>query len=116
MPAALKIIASGQLAATTATTVATVAANTSVKIASFSITNKSAAQVLVNAGVIPSGGTADGTHDVIYQYPLAAGDAISHKDVLSMLDGALLDAGSTIVILAGTAAVLNYLITGAVIS
>jgi hypothetical protein len=116
MPAALKIIASGQLAATTTTTLATVAANTALKVATFSITNTSTSPVVISAGVVPSGGAADGTHDVLKNYSLAAGDVITSEDVLSACKGAFLDAGTTIVAKAGTAAVINYLVTGAVIS
>lgn len=116
MPAALKVLASSQLGATTATTIYTVPTSSAVKVASCSITNVSASAVNVTVGVVQSGGTNDGTHDLLRTFSIAAGDAISHKDVLSMIDGAMLDTGATIVLTASTAAALNYLVTGAVIS
>lgn len=110
-----KVLVGGQLATTTETAVYTVPANSAVKIASASITNISASAVVVSAAVVPSGGTmGDGTHKVLFQYTLAVGDTISHKDVLSALDGAFLDAGAAVALTAGTASALDYVLTGAV--
>lgn len=109
-------IASGQLSATTATTIYTVPASSRSKVASLSVTNTSAAAVTVTVSVVPSGGTVDGTHAVLSGYSLAAGDTICHEDVIAAVKGAMLPTGSFISLTAGTANVLNYLVTGAVSS
>lgn len=108
------ILASRQLTATTATAVYTVPAGSAVKLASVSVANVTASTVTVTVGLVPSGGTADGTHEVLHAYPLAAGDTISHKDVLSALDGAFLDAGAALTVTAGTANAVDVVVTGAV--
>lgn len=109
-----KILASGQVPATTATTIYTVPASSAVKIATFGIVNTTSAAVTVTASVVPSGGAIDGTHQVLSNYSLAAYDTISSEDVLSIVKGAFLDAGAFIAITAGTATAVDYLLTGAV--
>ncbi len=110
-----RVLVSTQVTATTETAVYTVPANSAVKVASASIANVTGATVTVSVAVVGPGGTmGDGTHKVLYQYPLAAGDTISHKDVLSALDGAFLDAGAIIAVTASTANAVDVVLTGAV--
>lgn len=109
-----KVLASSKVTATTATAVYTVPASSAVKIASAAITNITASPVTVTVSVVPSGGTVDGTHEVLHAYALAASDTISHKDVLAALDGAFLDAGAAIYVTAGTANAVDVVLTGAV--
>ncbi len=110
-----KILASGQLVPTTETAIYTVPTASAIKVASISICNVTASAVTVSVSVVPSGGTiGDGTHKVLYNYSIAAGDTISHQDVLSALLGAFLDAGAAITITAGTASAVDYVLTGAV--
>src|SRR4051794_7705288 len=109
-------IVSGQVPATTATTIYTVPSSSRVKVASLSLTNVSAAAVTVSVGVVPSGGTADGTHLILSSYSLASNDTISHEDVLAAIKGATLPTGAFLSITAAAANTINYLVTGAVSS
>lgn len=109
-----KILTSGQLTATTATTVYTVPASSAVKVATFALTNTTGSAVTVTVSVVPSGGTAGVTNQILTGYSVAAYDVLSHKDVLAVLDGAFLDAGAVITVTASTANAVNYLATGAV--
>lgn len=111
-----KILASGQVAGTGATTVYTVPGSSAVKVATCSLTNITASAVTVTVAVVPSGSTNDGTHTVLSAYSLAANDTISAQDVLSALTGLMLDAGATVQVTAGTATSIDYLLTGAVSS
>lgn len=111
-----KILASGQLAAITATTIYTVPALSAVKLATFSLFNNSVNAVTVAVSVIPSGGTADATRVHLANYSLASYDAITSEDVLAFLKGAMLDAGAFVSVTASAAAAINYLLTGAVSS
>lgn len=96
----------------TSTSIYTVPANSAVKIASIAFANAAALAGTLSVSVVPAGGTSDGTHLILANYPIAAGDALSHKDVLSALDGAMLDAGAQIAVTSGVSG--TYLITGAV--
>lgn len=107
-----KILASGQVAATTATTLYTVPASKEAKISSFALTNTSSSTVTVSVSVVPSGGSVDGTHLVLASYSLAAYDTISHEDVLSALKGVYLDTGAFLAVTVGTANAVDYLVTG----
>lgn len=107
-----KILASGQLAGTSNTTVYTVPALSAVKIASATLTNISGAAVTVSVSVVPSGGTVDTTHRVVSAYSLAPSDST----LLMEFMGALLDAGAFISVSASAGAAINYLITGVVSS
>lgn len=109
-----RVLASGQLPATTATTIYTVAATSEAKVGSFSLTNVTASAVTVTIAVVPSGGSLDSTRTVLSAYSLAANDTISHKDVLSAFDGLILETGALISITAGTANAVNYLLSGQV--
>lgn len=107
-----KILASGQVPNTSATTVYTVPALSAVKIASAVLCNVTAAAVTVTVAVVPSGQTLDGTRTVVSAYSLAAGDSTS----LTELVGSLLDTGAFISITASAGAAINYALTGAVSS
>lgn len=111
-----KILASGQLSTTTLTTIYTVPASSAVKIATFALFNTGSPSVLVAVYFTPSGSTADATRLMLSSYSLAGTDGITSEDVLSFAKGAMLDAGATISVTAGTATALNYLLTGAVSS
>jgi len=107
-----KILASGQVAGTSATTIYTVPASSAVKVASAVLCNVTGAAVTVTVAVVPSGQIVDATRTVVSAYSLAAGDSTP----LTELVGALLDAGAVISITASAGAAINYLITGAVSS
>lgn len=107
-----KILASGQVAGTSATTIYTVPASSAVKVASAVLCNVTGAAVTVTVSVVPSGQTVDATRAIISAYSLAAGDSTA----LSELVGAMLDAGAFIAITASAGAAVNYLLTGAVSS
>lgn len=104
---------SGQLSTTSATTVYTVPSLSTAKIATMTLCNTSASSVSVTVQVLQSGQSADGTHAVISGYSLTANDTLSLKDYLG---GALLAAGEAIAVTAGTANVVDVVITGAVSS
>lgn len=109
-----KVLASLQVSATTATTIYTVPAASATRIASAAITNVSGSSVNITVGIVPSGGSVNGTHEILHLYPLAAGDTISHKDVVSTLDGAVLDTGAFIFVTASTANAVDVVLTGLV--
>lgn len=106
-----QILYSGQLTSTSATSVVTVPANKTVKIAQGSVCNTSGASVNVTVSLLKSGDTADGTHAVISAYPLAAGDTLSLKDYLG---GALLAENEAVSVTASVANVVDVVLTGAV--
>jgi hypothetical protein len=107
-----KILASGQLAGTSDTTVYTVPASSAVKVATAVLANVTGSTVTVSVSVVPSGGTVDGTHKVVSSYSLAANDSTK----LTEVEGSMLDAGAFISVIASTGAAVNYLLTGAVSS
>jgi hypothetical protein len=107
-----KILASGQVPNTSATTVYTVPASSATKIASAVLCNVTGTAVTVTVAVVPSGQTLDGTRTIVSAYSLAAGDSTS----LSELVGAMLDAGALISITASVGTGINYLVTGVVSS
>jgi hypothetical protein len=95
------------------TTVYTVPANTFVKLAHGVVTNVSVAAVTVSVALVPSGSAADGTHRIIHQYSLPAGDSLSLKDYIA---NAMLGPGDFISVLASAANAIDVVITGAVSS
>jgi hypothetical protein len=105
------LLVSQQLTATTETTVYTVPANKAVKLAQGSLCNVTATPVTVSLALVPSGGTADGTHRVIAGYTLAANDTLPLGDYLG---GHMLGSGDFISVLAGTANAVDVIISGAV--
>lgn len=107
-----KILASGRVATTSATTVYTVPASSAVKVATATLCNTSASAVTVSVSVVPSGGSVDGTHVVVSSYSLAGNDSMSITEIV----GALLDAGAFVSITCSTGAVITYLLTGVVSS
>lgn len=111
-----KVLASGQVGATTATTIYTVPASSAVKIATFSLFNNSAAAVTVAVNVIASGGAAGVTNVMLGAYSLASFDGLTSEDVLAFLKGAMLDAGAFLSMTVSTSGAINYLLTGAVSS
>lgn len=106
-----QILYSGQLATTAATSVYTVPANKTVKIAHGTICNTSTSAVNVTVSLLKSGDTADGTHAVVSLFSLTAGDTLSLKDYIG---GAMLAELEAISVTAGTANVLDVVITGVV--
>lgn len=106
-----QILYSGQLAATTATSIYTVPTGKTAKIASATICNTTAATVAVSVSLHKVGDTPDGTHRVISGYSLAGGDTLSLKDYLS---GAMLGEGEAVSVTAGTANAVDVVLTGAV--
>jgi hypothetical protein len=108
-----QILYSGQLSSTSATTIYTVPAATTAKIATATICNTSGSAVTVTVQLLQSGQSADGTHAVVSGYSLAAGDTLS---LTGYIGGAMLATGEFISVTAGTASVLDVVITGAVSS
>lgn len=106
-----QILYSGQLATTAATAVYTVPANSTVKIATCTVCNTSAGAVTVTVSLLKVADTADTTHRVVSAYTLAAGDTLSLRDYLA---GAMLAEGEAVSVTAGTAAVVDVVLTGAV--
>lgn len=106
-----KVILSQQLG-TSDVALYTVPASTSVKIAQGSLCNVTASAVVVSLSIVATGGTVgDGTHKVIYQYSLPAGDTLSLRDFIG---GAMLGPGDIIAGFAGTATAVDVVITGTV--
>lgn len=108
-----QILYSGQLSTTSATTLYTVPASTTVKIATMSLCNTTTSPVAVTIHLLQVGQTADGTHSVVNNYNLQAGDTLSLRDYLG---GAMLATGEFIAVTAGTANAVDVVITGAVSS
>lgn len=108
-----QILYSGQLGTTSATSVYTVPSGKTVKVSQGSICNTSGAPVTVSLALLKSGDTADGTHQVISAYLLAAGETLALKDYIG---GAMLAEAEAISVTAGTASVIDVVITGAVSS
>lgn len=107
-----KILASGQVPGTGATTVYTVPVASAVKIASAVLCNATGSAVTVSVSVAPSGGAVDATRVIVSAFVLAAGDSTT----LNELVGAMLDAGALISVTASAGTAINYLFTGAVAS
>lgn len=105
------LLVSQQIAGTSATTVYTVPANQAVKLSQGTVCNVSAAPVTVSLSLVPSGGTADGTHRVISGYSLAAGDTLPLGDYLA---GHMLGPGDFISVTASAATAIDVIISGAV--
>lgn len=108
-----QILYSGQLSTTAATTLYTVASNTTTKVATMTLCNTTGSAVTVTVQLLKVGDTADGTHAVISGYSLGAGDTLSLRDYLG---GAMLATGEVISVTAGTASAVDVVITGAVSS
>jgi hypothetical protein len=108
-----QILYSGQLSTTSATSVYTVPASKTAKVAQGSICNTSGSPVTVTLALLKSGDTADGTHQVVAAYSLAGGDTLSLRDYIG---GAMLGEGESISVTVGTANVIDVVITGAVSS
>lgn len=113
------VLASTRLTGTTATTVYTAPANSTVKIASAVVANTTPTPVAVTVSLVPTGGTAGATNQIIPSFIVpAAGDpdsggAVSLKDFLA---GAMLGEGDFISVTAGTANAIVVALTGAVSS
>lgn len=108
------ILASGQIGATTATTLYTVPAASQVKVATASLCNISGSTVTVTVSVVPSGGSVDGTHVVLSAYSLLPNDTITQDDVLAALKGVMLGVGTFVSVTASVSGAVDYLLTGAV--
>lgn len=93
-------------------TVYTVPALTSAKIASAVICNTGVLAAKINVSIVPSGQSVDATRRVVASYPLDAYES-AH---LPALEGTMLGAGTFISISSDVAGVVNYLLTGAEIS
>jgi hypothetical protein len=72
-----------------------------------------AATVTVSLSLHKSGDVADGTHTVLAQVPVAAGDTLSLRDYL---DGAMLATGESVWLKASQANVITVTMSGAVAS
>lgn len=106
------ILASGQIAGTSNTTIYTVPASSCAKIATAVLCNTSGSAVTISVSQVPSGGAVDGTHKVVSGYSLAAGDSMSITEIV----GSLMGAADYLSIIASTGAVIDYTVTGVVSS
>ena len=106
-----KLLCSTRVAGTTATTVYTVPASSSVKITHGVLCNTSAAAVSVSLALVPSGGADDGTHTIISSYSLAAHDTLPLRDYVA---DAMLGNGDFVSITCSTGAVVDVVLSGAV--
>lgn len=103
------ILASAQLASGS-TTVYTVPASKAAKLAKLILTNTSVSPVVVSVSVVPSGGTVDGTHQIVSGYSLAAGDSTTVTEV----EGLWLGDNDFLSVNAGTGAAVNVMLSGLV--
>jgi hypothetical protein len=108
-----QILYSGQLATTSATTLYTVPAATTAKIATMTVCNTTSSAVTITVALLQSGQSADGTHSVVSGYSLGANDTLS---LTGYIGGAMLATGEAISVTAGTASAIDVVITGAVSS
>ena len=106
-----QVLVSQQLAAAQ-TTQYTCPANSAVKISNAVISNSSGSAVTVSLSLCKSGQTADGTHQVISGYSLAAGDS----SVVTELQNQFLGAGDFVSAIAGTGAAVTFAMSGVVFS
>ncbi len=104
-----KVLYSGQLAGTAGVAVYTVPASTSAIIKHGTMCNVGGASVNVSLSIVPSGGSFDGTHLLIYQFPLASHDSLPLSEYL---DGANLGPGDAIYVQASVAASVDVVVTG----
>lgn len=104
-----KVLASTRIGATSATTVYTVPASTTAKIAQGSICNSSASAVNVSLSIVPAGGSVDGTHLVVSTYSLAAGDTLP---LLGYIGGAMLGPSDFVSVTVSTINVIVVVLTG----
>ena len=108
-----KILASGRVAsAASDTTIYTVPAASATKITSAVLCNTGGATATVSVSVVPSGGSVDGTHKVVHNYPLTSGDSM----VITEIVGSMLDTGAFVSVNSSQAAAVTYLLTGVVSS
>lgn len=96
------------------TTVLTVGAGASTIIKSAAITNGSTGSATISVSLIPAGGSLDGTHRVLSSYALLPNDTITASDVLSGLNGVMLETGAAVSVNATQPVTVT--LTGAVIS
>lgn len=107
-----KLLVSQQMTSTTETVIYTVATGQAVKLAQGSLCNITGTAVVVSLSLVPSGGTVgDGTHKVINNYSLSAGDTLPLGDYLA---GHMLGDGDRIAVTAGTANAVDVVISGTV--
>jgi hypothetical protein len=104
------VLYSGQLSATTETTIYTGPASSNTCIKQAVICNTDTASVNVSVSVLQNG-QATGTteHRIISEYPLAAGDSLPLNDYL---DNLYLGPGDFITVTASTANVVNVMLSG----
>jgi len=104
-----KVLYSSQLTTTADVAIYTVGAGLSAVIKHGTVCNTSGSAATITLKIIPSGGSVDGTHAVVSAYSLAAGDTLS---LTGYLTGCCLGPGDSIHAQAGTANVLDVIITG----
>lgn len=85
-----------------------------VKVATFYVSAAAGQAGYLSISVIPNGGAQDGTHVAVPGYPLVAYDFLSQEDVLSVVKGAMWDAGTQLYLYCPAA--VTYGLTGAVSS
>lgn len=114
-----QVLVNARIAAAAATAVYTCPANTTVKLASASLSNSTGAPVGVSVSLLKSGDTADSTHQLIPSFTVPAsgdpdsGGAISLKDFLA---GVMLGPGDSISVTPAATNAVAVFLTGAVSS
>lgn len=103
-----RVLASGQVSGTSASTVYTVPAASLVKLVTAVLCNVSGSAVTVSVSIVPAGGTAGSSNRIVSGYSLAAGESI----VLNEVAGGLLDAGAFVSVQCSAGSSVNYLLTG----
>lgn len=104
-----RLLASVQVSATGDTTVYTAPAGKSVEVRHGTLCNVSGSAVTISLALIPFAGAADGTHRVVSNYPLAAGDTLPLRDYLN---GAQLGPGDYVSINCATGAAVDVVLSG----
>jgi hypothetical protein len=112
-----QVLYSNQLSSTSATTIYTAPASSTVEIKTAVIANTDSVARSITVSVCKTGDTDGVTHRVLSAFPIpAAGDATT-GGAISLIDfigGLMLGEGDFISVTAGTANVLNVILTGVV--
>lgn len=102
-----KVLSSAQLAVND-TAIYTVGANKAAKLATLTLCNVSGATVTVSVSIIPSGGTADGTHKIVHSYALNSADTLTVDEI----KGAWLGDGDKVNVHCSVATAIDAVLTG----
>jgi len=102
-----KLLGQGRYNNTTANTVYTVPASTTAIFTSIRVANTTGAEVTARIFIVPSGGTADQTTAIVYDFPVPAND---YQEFIGK--PIHLETGGTVQVRNGTANGLTFTISG----